>query len=80
MRNITLIILIFAFLVIALLFFALYKTMSGYSLSIEKCSSLDNDDCWHSLAHQTLNKSFCYNITDNETMEHCLEHTPEINK
>ena len=81
MKKTNLIILIFIFLVLAVLFFVLYKTISGgYSVSLEKCSSLNNDDCWHSLAHQTLNKSFCYRIIDNETKEHCLEHMPEINK
>ncbi len=73
MKNTTLIILIFAFLIIALLFFALYKTMSGYSVSEEKCKN-EGDDCWHSLAHQTFNKSFCYKIKDNEVKEHCLKH------
>ena len=80
MKNRTLIISIFVFLIVALLFFALYKTISRYSVSVEKCSSLDSDDCWHSLAHQTLNKTYCNEIKDNETKEHCLEHLPEINK
>ena len=76
MKNTTLIILIFAFLVPVLLFFGLYKTISGYSVSFEKCSSLDSDDCWHALAHQTLNNTYCNKIKDNETKEHCFEHIP----
>lgn len=75
MKNTTLIILIFIFLVLGMLFFGLYKTI-GYSVSLEKCSSLDNDDCWHSLAHQTLNNTYCNKIKDNETKEHCFEHIP----
>ena len=73
-KNTTLIISIFVFLTLAVLFFALYKIISGYSVSVEKCNSLDNDDCWHSLAHQTLNNTYCNKIKDNETKEHCLEH------
>ena len=83
MKKITLIILISVFLVFAILFFGLYKTISGYSVSVEKCSALSEssaDDCWHSLAHQTLNRTYCYNINDNITKEHCLEHIPEVNK
>ena len=76
MKKINLIILISVFLVLAMLFFGLYKTISGYSVSFEKCSSLDNDDCWHSLAHRTLNKTYCNKIKDNETKEHCFEHIP----
>ena len=76
MKKTTLIILIFTFLVLSLLFFSLYKTISGYSVSIEKCSSLDSDDCWHSLAHQTLNNTYCNKIKDNDTKEHCFEHIP----
>ncbi len=76
MKNTTLIILIFIFLVLTMLFFALYKTISGYSVSFEKCSSLDNDDCWHSLAHQTLNNTYCNKIKDNETKEHCFGNIP----
>ena len=77
MKNITLIILIAAFLVLALMFFGLYETILGYSVSVEKCSALDNDDCWHSLAHQTLNNIYCNKIKDNETKEHCFEHIPK---
>ena len=80
MKDRILIILIFAFLILVLLFFTLYKTISRYSVSVEKCSSLDNDDCWHSLAHQTFNKEYCLKIVDNETREHCFEHIPEVNK
>ena len=83
MKKITLIILISVFLVFAILFFGLYKTISGYSVSVEKCSSLSEssaDDCWHSLAHPTFNRTYCLKILDNETKEHCLEHIPEVNK
>ncbi len=76
MKNTTLIISIFAFLILTMLFFGLYKTIPGYSVSFEKCASLNNDDCWHSLAHQTLNYTYCNKIKDNETREHCLEHIP----
>ncbi len=79
MKNTTLIILISVFLVFVVLFFGLYKTLSGYSVSVEKCNSINTDDCWHSLAHQTLNRIYCLKIADNETKEHCLEHIPEIN-
>lgn len=47
------------------------------SLSVEKCATLNNDDCWHALAHQLGNKTICYLITDNEIREHCLEHISE---
>ena len=79
MKKINLIILIFAFIVFTILFFGLYKTISGYSVSFEKCSSLSEssaDDCWHSLAHQTLDNKYCNKIKDNETKEHCFEHIP----
>jgi len=75
-KNTVLIILISAFIVLVPLFFGLYKTISGYSVSSEKCSSLDSDDCWHALAHQTLNNTYCNKIKDNETKEHCFEHIP----
>ena len=76
MKNTTLIILIFAFIFLVLLFFGLYKTISRYSVSFDRCSSLDTDDCWHALAHQTLDNTYCNKIKDNETKEHCLEHIP----
>ena len=75
MKNIKLLfimILVFVILVSSS-YFILKPKISAYSaLSEEKCNQL-GDDCWHSLAHQTLNKSFCYKIIDNETKEHCLE-------
>ena len=74
LKKINLIILIFVFLILAVLFSALYKIISGYSVSEEKCAEINTDDCWHSLAHQTFNKSFCYKIKDNELIEHCLKH------
>ena len=80
MKKITLITLSAIFLVIIMLSFVLYKTISGYSISVEKCNSMNTDDCWHSLAHQTFNREYCLKIADNETREHCLEHIPEINK
>jgi len=80
MKNMNLIILIFSFLALSMLFFGLYKTISGHSVSLETCSSLGNDDCWHSLAHQTFNNTYCNKIKDNETKEHCFEHIPESNK
>lgn len=58
-------------------------TIQGFSISEQRCSSLTGnnaDDCWHSLAHQTLNKTYCNKIIDNETREHCFEHIPELNK
>ena len=76
MRRVTLIAIILVLMVFAMLFFSLYKTISGYSVSVEKCRSLDNDDCWHSLAHQTLNYTYCNKIKDNETKKHCFEHIP----
>lgn len=46
-------------------------------ISIKKCNAIKTDDCWHSLAHQTLNVAYCYNITSQETREHCIEHIPK---
>lgn len=79
---------IISFAVIILIFliaFMFVKTLiiQGFSVSEQKCSSLSGsnaDDCWHSLAHQTFNRTYCLKIVDNETEEHCLKHTPEINK
>jgi len=51
----------------------------SFQVSEEKCA-VQGDDCWHSLAHETLNRSYCNRIIDNETREHCLEHIPEVNK
>ena len=76
MRRVILISIILIFLVITMLSFGLYKTISGYSVSFAKCSSLDTDDCWHALAHQTLDNTYCNKIKDNETKEHCFEHIP----
>lgn len=70
-----------ALLIFIILGYIILKpSISVYSnLSEEKCDSL-GDDCWHSLAHQTFNKTYCFNIRDNETKEHCLEHMPDVNK
>lgn len=69
-----------AFLIVTMLFLVYLKpVIFGSPLSEEKCSSfqgVQGDDCWHSLAHQTLNSKFCDNINDNETREHCLGHIP----
>lgn len=47
----------------------------------ENCGAITNtdkrDDCWHALAHQTLDRKICENITNNETKEHCFEHIPQ---
>ena len=48
--------------------------ISDLGISIQKCSAINTDDCWHSLAHQTLNATYCYKINDSELKEHCLEH------
>ncbi len=80
MKKTTLIILSIIFLVLIMLSFGLYKTISGYSVSVEKCNSLNGssaDNCWHSLAHQNLDRTYCLKIADNETQEHCLEHIRE---
>jgi len=66
---------------IVALFAYLKPKISLYStLTIQKCDNLRTDDCWHALAHQTLNSTYCLKITDNETREHCFEHVPEIDK
>ena len=85
MEKSKLIILLAVIVLIFLIAFMSIKTLTiqGFSVSEEKCSSLaDNnaDDCWHSLAHQTLNNTYCNKIKDNETKEHCFTHIPDINK
>lgn len=62
---------------IVILFFIAPKISAYANLSEEKCNALGTDDCWHSLAHQTLNATFCNNIKDAEAKEHCLEHAGE---
>ena len=73
---------LFVFLIVAVLSLIYLKPLiaASASLSEEKCSSfqgIQGDDCWHALAHQTLNGKFCKNINDNETREHCFEHIPK---
>ena len=76
-------IIVFISLIVIALTFLIYLAITSITansiLSEEKCRQ-GGDDCWHSLAHQTLNKTYCYNINNNETKEHCLENLPEINK
>lgn len=75
---ISFVVIIFIFLIAFILVKTL--TMQGFSVSEQKCNSFtgnDADDCWHSLAHQTLNNTYCNKIKNNETKEHCFEHTPE---
>ncbi len=83
MKNIKLIIIISAFLFISIILFSFVilkpKISAFLTLSPEKCVDAD-DDCWHALAHQTLNRTYCLKIIDDEPKEHCLEHIPEINK
>jgi len=68
------------FVFVGLMFFSylvIKPEISAFSvLSLEKCGNLQTDDCWHALAHQTLNSTYCNKIQDNETKEHCLEHLP----
>jgi len=80
MKNINLLIIMFIIFIITISFsYILIKSnILDYSVSEEKCS-VEGDDCWHSLAHQTMNREFCFKIIDNETEEHCLEHIPETN-
>lgn len=73
-KSISIIIMIFI-LVIALLVGFILINKTGYSISYEKCQETNDDDCWHSLAHQTFNQSFCYKIKSNEIMEDCLKHS-----
>lgn len=44
------------------------------------CGSIDEqkarDDCYHALAHETLNRSICSRISDSEEKEHCFGHIP----
>ena len=62
---------------IAALFSYLKPKIYSYStLTMEKCENLQSDDCWHELAHQTLNSTYCNKIKDKETKEHCFEHIP----
>ena len=60
-------------------YFVFKPIISAYSVSEEKCEQ-EGDDCWHVLAHQTFNKTYCLKIIDNETRRHCFEHIPEINE
>ena len=63
---------------VIMLILLIYLLLLSFSheVSEEKCSSLDTDDCWHSLAHQTLNSTYCNKIKNNEIKEHCFEHIP----
>lgn len=75
-------VMLFAFMIALTLLLIYIKpvVLAHASISEEKCSSfqgVQSDDCWHSLAHQTLNSKFCDNINDNETREHCFEHIPK---
>ncbi len=63
-------------LIVGLISLYYFLIKNNFEVSLEKCSSLDNDDCWHSLAHQTLNNTYCNKIKDDETKEHCFEHIP----
>ena len=69
-------VLIIAIVLVATIFIIFINKSIG-SLSYEKCQETNNNDCWHSLAHQTLNSTYCNKIKDNETREHCLEHIPK---
>jgi len=80
MKNIKLLIAMFLiFIIISLGYILLKPDIFGHSVSEEECEH-GGDDCWHSLAHQTFNKTYCLKIVDNETREHCLEYIPEVNK
>ena len=35
------------------------------------------DDCYHSIAHETNNKTLCNKISDTERKEQCSGHIPE---
>ncbi len=79
MENKNLMIIAFVILLAILLIFLVYFTINPNlfnSVSAEKCTEINTDDCWHSLAHQTLNNTYCNKIQDNETKEHCFEHIP----
>ena len=85
MNKSKLIIILASTILITLLAVMVIKTLmiNEFSVSEEKCVSMNGsyaDDCWHSLAHQTFNNTYCNKIKDNETKEHCFEHIPESNK
>ena len=73
MKKIDLIALIVIFIITSTLILTLYKTISGNSVSTEQCSPGD-DNCWHDLAHQTLNGEYCDMIKDNEIKGYCVEY------
>jgi len=68
---------IILFILIAAFIFIKPSVSAYSSLTVKKCKADNTDDCWHSLAHKTLNAAFCSNIQDNETKEHCLKHVQE---
>ena len=70
-------VLVIIFSLVAIISFGYAKLSSYVVLSIEKCEASDTDDCWHALAHQTSNGSFCNKINDSGTKEHCFEHIPK---
>lgn len=57
---------------------AIIIAVSSYGNKSHDCTtvtdSAERNDCYHALAHETFNVSFCSYISDNETMEHCLSH------
>lgn len=67
-------------LLVGLLSYLMFKPniIANTTLSEEKCNTQGNnaDNCWHALAHQTMNKEFCNKIKDNERKEHCIGHIP----
>ena len=77
MRKIKIILFIGIVIVTFIFIISINKISTYTTLSIDKCNSMNNDDCWHALAHQEINNNFCDKIINNETREHCLEHTPK---
>lgn len=67
---------IWVIIVLIVLFFSffIYKTITGNTISLEECEKNSDDDCWHSLAHQTSNWKFCDKIENRITREHCIGH------
>lgn len=72
-RNIAFLV-IFILVVAVLSYIVIRPNIFDLEISMQKCNDINIDDCWHSLAHNTLNAAYCYNINDSELEEHCIEH------
>ncbi|MBS3056163.1 MAG: hypothetical protein J4473_01875 [Candidatus Aenigmarchaeota archaeon] len=71
-----LILLVVIFFVITLIFIALLSNNQN-----KDCDPISDqntrNDCYHTFAHETGNKTVCSKISDSEKKEHCSVHIPE---